>query len=462
MSRYLKVYISAFAMLLLLPLFNAVVDPYGLYPLVKIDGVNWPKPEMMTTVTIHKSFKVAQFEPEVVVLGTSRAGFGIDPENDAWPDAFQPRYNLSILGANTFVTRRVLEHAQTLHPLKQAVFGLDFFTFNVYFQQVPDYRGDFMIIDDDGRLNRHFDMKIMVASLLSKDALQASYKTITSKKKHKATIGENGMFFGPIRKDKLRQGFMKMEKLYFQTVYLAGMRRKYAFNRLDTGASSLEEFRKLVVYCRENQIDLELFISPPHARHQEIIRVLGIWPLFEQWKRELVRILQEENHTSPLWDFSGYNSMTTDDISKEGKHYYIDSSHYHPVLGNMILSRLFHYNDKSVPTDFGRVLTSDNIEENLLMIRTEQKKYRADYPDDVMEINSLAEKYNFDVQQDLVLRMDGIHSKARLFRAAFRDDPVSKALRDYERGMPLAELYAKHGITEEIFSNWKKKHDLHM
>ena len=461
MSKYLKIYISAFAILLLLVLFNAIVDPYGLFPVVKIDGVNWPKPEMVKSVKIHKSLKVARLKPETIVLGTSRSAIGIDPEDKAWPENNLPRYNLALSGAGMYVTRRFLEHAQTIHPLKQVVFGLDFFAFNVHRQRAPDYRGDFLIINDDGSRNPHFDMKIIAASLLSTDALLASYKTLTSKNKHPIMISENGRFIVPLWKGHLHKSFMKMEKLYLQYVYLAGKKREYAFINPDTGKSSLDEFRKIVAYCREHRIDLKLFISPPHAQHQEIIRVLGLWPLFEQWKRELVRILKEENYTSPLWDFSGYNSMTTDDISTDGEHYYKDSTHYRPNLGRMILARIFHYHDERVPTDFGRVLTSKNLEKNLLNIRAEQNRYRFDYPEQVMEIESMAEKYHFDLQ-DMILRLDGAGSKARWFRAAFRDNTVSKAFRDYEQGMPLARLYKKYGITEKIFNSWKKSYDRNM
>ncbi|RLL50881.1 hypothetical protein D8Y20_10855 [Mariprofundus sp. EBB-1] len=442
-------------------LFNAVVDPYGLFPLVKMEEVSWPKPEMVNSVKMHKSFKVAQVKPEAVVLGTSRAAFGIDPSSDAWSGTVQPRYNLALAGANIFVTRRFLEHAQILHPLKQVVFGLDFFAFNVFRQQAPDYRGDFLTVNDDGSQNRHFDMKIIAASLLSIDALQASYKTVTSKNKNPIMTSETGMFVGPIWKGKEHQSFMNMEKIYFQYVYLAGRKREYAFNRPDTGASSLKEFRKIVVYCREHNIDLRLFISPPHARHQEIIRVLGLWPIFEQWKRELVRILKEEEYKNPLWDFSGYNSMTTDDILSEGEHYYRDSTHYLPILGDMILSRIFSNNDQSVPVDFGRELTPENIEENLRVIRAEQKQYHVDYPDSAEEIASMAGKYGFDLQ-DLIIRLDEERSKARWFRATSRGTPISKALRDHERGMVLEKLCEVHGITKETFTTWKKLYDRHM
>ena len=126
MSKFLKVYVIAFTGLLLLARGKVIVDPYALHPLVKIDGVSWPKPEVVKSVKMHKSYKVAQFKPEVVVMGTSRSAFGIDPDYDAWGNDFKLRYNLSLSGANMYVTRRFLEHAEELHSLKQVMLGLVF------------------------------------------------------------------------------------------------------------------------------------------------------------------------------------------------------------------------------------------------------------------------------------------------------------------------------------------------
>ena len=401
----------AFALLPSLAVFNVFVDPYGIFPLASFSGAKWPKVEMINNVKLHKSIKVSQLKPEAVVLGTSRSAFGIDPNSNAWHESFKSRYNLSLAGGNTYVTYRYLEHAHTLSPLKQVIFGLDFFAFNTFRRQASDYRGDFLIVNDDGSYNPHYKNNILSASLLSTDALKSSFNTITSKKKTPITISENGMFIGPIWKDHLHEGFLAMEKLYFQHVYLAGKNREYAFINPDTGASSLEDFRKLVIYCSQNKIDLKLFISPLHARHQEVIRTLGIWFLFEQWKREIVTILEEENYTSELWDFSGYNSITTDSIFANSNNFYRDSTHYHPIIGDMILSRISHNNDNNIPIDFGHILTQQNIEDHLFSIQEEQTRYRTEHPEDVIEIESMSEKYDFELQ-DLALIKNGAHSNA--------------------------------------------------
>ncbi|GFZ91240.1 hypothetical protein [Okeania sp. KiyG1] len=72
--------------------------------------------------------------------------------------------------------------------------------------------------------------------------------------------------------------------------------------------------------CQENNIKLILFISPSHATQWEAIRATGEWSTFEEWKREVVKI-------TPVFDFSGYNTITTEPIHNDMENYR-DNSHY--------------------------------------------------------------------------------------------------------------------------------------
>jgi hypothetical protein len=415
---------------------------------------------MVKNVKMHKAYRVARIKPEAVILGTSRSAFGIDPEHEAWGSE-KSVYNLALAGAGPYVTERFLEHAQSVNPLKKVVYGLDFFTFNVKRPITPDYNGDFLLVDDEGKSNQLFLLKIISASLLSIDALSASTSTVTSTGKKPIMINGNGMFIGETWKNHLHDAFVNMEELYLKYVYFSGKKREYAFADADSGKSSLEEFRKLVIFCRDNGIDAYYFISPPHAQQLEVIRALELWPLFEQWKREISSILEQEGISNPLWDFSGYNSVTMDDISQPGDHYYRDSTHYNSTAGDLILSRIFRFRDQEVPDDFGIALHPGNIEEHLESIRNEQKKYHELYPDKVLEIEQMAQQAGVD-EKDIVIRLSSSDSRARWFRSQYRDSPVSKALRDYESGLSLEVIYKKYGITGDTISTWKKKYDKNM
>ena len=98
-----------------------------------------------------------------------------------------------------------------------------------------------------------------------------------------------------------------------------------------------------------------------------------------------------------LWDFSGYNSITKEALpslaDKQTRMlWHWDSSHYKKETGDLVLDRVFGLQQpgRSVPQDFGVMLSSPNIEAHLAAIRDARAEYRRMRPDDVREIEELA------------------------------------------------------------------------
>lgn len=110
---------------------------------------------------------------------------------------------------------------------------------------------------------------------------------------------------------------------------------------------------------------MKIFISPSHAAQMEAIRIVGLWQEFEQWKRELSKM-------APVWDFSGYNSITSEPVSNGMKNY-LDSSHYRKNVGDLVINCLFSYQEEKVPADFGTLITPANVEAHLTKIRADRE-----------------------------------------------------------------------------------------
>lgn len=439
MSAYLKVFTAGFAGLILVILMNLVVDPYGIYDLFSWKGVNTTRPVMQNHEKLVKAYLTTRMEPAMVAMGTSRAEFGIDPGHASW-GTDGPRFNLALAGGNTFVTRRFLEHVLSSEKLKKVVLGLDFFAFNTIRPIASDYTDSVLAVLDDGTPNPGHLWNIIVTTTLSRSAIDDTLETL--KANEGAAIQEinpeTGMRLfstggkrietrelqSNVKKTGSDQSALKsfnaMEELYLRHVYLAGAKREFAFENPETGSFSLQEFRRLVRLCRKHGIDCRFFISPPHARHMEVIRAIGLWPLFEQWKRELVLTIQEEGVEKlfPLWDFSGYNSITTKDVPRDSRmREYLDSTHYSPFVGDMVLTRVLGESDASLqsPPDFGIRLTAANIEETLAADRERQAAYHQRNPRDVRDIEALAEKYGFN-PDFVVFSGEPRMSRARSYR----------------------------------------------
>jgi hypothetical protein len=71
---------------------------------------------------------------------------------------------------------------------------------------------------------------------------------------------------------------------------------------------------------------------------------------------------------------------------------YTDSSHYQPVIGDLVLDRLFDLKaaGRTLPDDFGVNLTPMTIEPHLAALRLAREHYRQTHPDDIAEIEAMA------------------------------------------------------------------------
>jgi hypothetical protein len=98
-----------------------------------------------------------------------------------------------------------------------------------------------------------------------------------------------------------------------------------------------------------------------------------LWSAFEDWKRQVVKI-------TPIWDFSGYNSITSEPISDDMQNY-LESSHYQEHIGNLVLNRMLNHEINKVPGDFGTLVTVENIEPQLAKIRAGREKWAKQNPD---------------------------------------------------------------------------------
>lgn len=378
---------------------NALVDPYDLFG-TRIPGVNAVKGEAYNHMRLYKAVAVERTRPAAIILGSSRAHFGLDPEHAGWSEPHA--YNLSLFDGRIYEMLRYLQHAHAIQPLRQVVLALDLFSFNARQRTLGDF--------EEGRLAGGGEPWIvrrgpdLVAGLASLDALRSSLRTLRDQGDPcipRATRG--GMhdvagFECAVRSGGLRKMFTDSE-----AVFLARYYNVYRFAYPDGAGTSLDVLREIVAFARDADIDLRLLISPAHARQNEAIDVAGLWSVWEQWKREMVAILAADAAAHPgarpfpLWDFSGYNSVTTeavpapDDVESTMRWYW-DSSHYRKEAGDLVLDRVFgiHHPGRVPPHDFGVLLTTDDLEEHLRAIREAQVVYRRSRPGELPEIAGLA------------------------------------------------------------------------
>ncbi len=378
-KRY-TVLVLAFSLstLTLVLLVNLIVDPYDLYQIARLKGVNVLKPAFRKHSRMSKAAAVVRHKPSAIVLGSSRAEYGLDPAHPGW--SVRPVYNLAISGANIYETRRYLEHAHAVSTLKQLVLGLDFFMFNGAKPNIANFSAKRLAVAEDGTRQPGAAYADLAGSLLSLDALSDSLDTI------KRQGGGDVMIFLPngLREPRCYQKTIDAEggyhvafehsmNAYYQRgslINTAGPHRFFHYEKSEV--QTFENFRRIVHLAYSEGIDAHFFISPVHAHHLYVLRRQGLWECFATWKRTLLKIIVDEAAASdhspfPLWDFSGYSDITTEVVPAKGDEesqmqWYWESAHYKKEAGDLVLDRILLGKGAD---GFGVRLSPENIESHL-------------------------------------------------------------------------------------------------
>ena len=375
--------------------FNLAVDPFATNRWLNINGFNSNKPDLETRQRLLKTFEVYRAEPSAVFLGSSRTDIGLNIANARWGD--DPVYNLGIAGAGVDEVKQFLWHAKAQGRLKKAIIGLDFFMFNADYIHEGLTGFDHSILTYPGDPNPLRELFSMLTIAMSRDTFNASVAiSINSLKRDTGT-----QYLSPKKTSKNhRHDILKHAVNYLNTIYLPYKTGRFTFSNKSRG-DMFEHFRQIVRFCYQHNIETRIFISPSHAWQWELIDVAGLWPQFEYWKKTIVAIVEEEatQQSRPpfmLWDFSGYNSVTTEAVPACESHDimtgYRDSSHYQPAVGRLVLKRLLDQASREVPDDFGVLVSTQNINQHLSLIQRDRERWRSSHPADQDEIRVLARR----------------------------------------------------------------------
>jgi hypothetical protein len=357
--------------LLLIGCINYVVDPYGLYRKVDLNGFNQQKEGVRSKIRFVKALELPLRKPKTIILGSSRVHEAINPDDIELSDQqYSPAYNLGIDMLRIHEAAEYLQFAVNNSDIKRVIFGLDFFMFNSIQQSEANF-------DPSLISARPSAFQYLKSTLISGSAFSDSMRTL--KQSNSQTTRREFLSNGYRPAPMVFFGLSDYTALHYYTNYtfLSPTSNTKYYGEFSLNKKVFLDFEKILKICKERQIDLRMYISPAHADLEgEGIRATGNWILFESWKRKLVDLSDQYDY--PMWDFSGYNSITTEPVKTPMKNYW-DSSHFDERIGHLILKRIFR-NDSGVPTDFGVLLRKENIDSELLKIRVQRSSYELSSP----------------------------------------------------------------------------------
>ena len=391
-------FLSVGQVLLLIGGFNWWIDPYDIYHPAEYKSNNlvW----MSKQLRLAKAYRVKQLRPQGIVIGASTSQLGINPNHPGWGESAYPRYNLSLPGANLYESFRYFQHSHALNPLKQVLIGLDFVSFNIFSQLSDDFDESYMVVSRKGKRQDYYSNNLAV-TLFSLSATKASQKKMFYS--GEGTHFSNGTEFSEeidSQSRNNRSAMMWSATKMVSRLLMPPPAHRFCLDDEVSGSRGFKYLKEMLEIAKESKIDVRLFIQPTHVYFLEVLKTLGMMEDYEKWQHQLINLVEVVNKKYPdglefpLWDFSGYNSVTIDEVPpveepKRPMEWYYDVAHFKKSLGDMIQDHIFNYNDagRVVPEDFGMQINSKNIDLYQFEQKNKQIQYMLAHQEDIQELS---------------------------------------------------------------------------
>jgi hypothetical protein len=298
--------------------------------------------------------------PEVVILGTSETGHGIDPKNPLLGGA-EVAYNASLSGGSSSEIARIMQHIAALGSVRRVVVGIDYMMTK---RQGGDHFNDAFLVSDglEGSIKA-------VKARLSTTMLFSSFKQIMEKATNKPSYAdESGHLLSARFEAKLAGEGGPYEAIISDA-------EATAVTLSAPGTDFGGDLNDIIKLACQNHIELTLFTPPWHVSMLEVVQAMGQWPALETWERSVEQAVRAAPCPVTVWDFTRVNASTTEAVPPPGAMNpmpdYWDMVHFRPGLGNQMLNEMFaghaqydatsRLDDNGVETALGEQLTSDNL-----------------------------------------------------------------------------------------------------
>lgn len=350
-----------------------LVDPYGLYGIVKREKFNAAKLRPSQLQIEIKGELARRLQPKFIILGNSRAELGFDPRSPLFGKMAGRGYNLAVPGSS------LVNSAHQFSQLKHAgvqpgmvIVGLDFMEFlkPVIFPTLADHSAQFWQFDALFSLNSLKDALATLraqgagkASALSPEGFSPGYEYAKSARRD----GNDKVFERRARKS--AANFWESSKTQFND------------GRFDALHAFLSEMAA-------TQADIRLVIYPYHAQMLTLIEGGGVWPLFETWKQQLVQQVAAVKKQYPsaritLTDFTGFGPYQCEAVPgkaqrETGSRWYWEAGHFKHELGEVVLQHLMA--PEASGSNFGMQLTDATLVANRDRIAAERRDCLAAQP----------------------------------------------------------------------------------
>lgn len=369
---------------------NYTVDPYLTH--------QWDTPQVQRLRPTReklgawgKTYALARYQPQVVYIGNSRTELGVPTAVSEF--GAQQVFNGALSGSSLGDAIAMLDHARTVSRLGTVVWGIDPPSFSM---EIGNTDFDRELVAHD-RFYLWRRVLINLRRALSIDMTRDSIRLLRGN--FGAACHSSLAYFGQRDEvcinDRINGwGGTRAAILPRTREFVRGSGpTPQAWQALETSVDRL---------CRAGT-RLRLYVNPTHAMMLDALYQVGKGPAVEAWQGQLAELAQRRRADGcdvRVYDFSGFNSITTEAIPqvtqlRQMRHYW-ETSHYRVHVGRMILARMFDTPpapDAAIPDDFGVELTPAGVAAHIAAQRAGRERYHAAHPEESAMAQTVARDY---------------------------------------------------------------------
>lgn len=347
-------------------LFNIAIDPFYIFKTPIIKGFNEIKPDLKKQERLTKilEYKINKNKFNTLFFGSSRVDYGID---SCYCNKYTGNntFNFAIKGTGITETANYIKSVVKKNKnLKNIFVGVDFFAFSTPLAEINSDNDKFYY-------SPSINLNELATVLISQDAFASSYSTLIANIIDNTDVDFN---LNGIKQEK------KDSNAYDTAINEMGIyiNDPHFYKHFKLSNKRFDDVKEIKKICAENKINLIFFVNPINIVQLQAIKSSNNWENYKIWKEKLAEI-------TPYYDFSGYNDITTEPLSKKMK-FYFDSNHYKQSAGNKIINVL---EKKKIPDNFGILINEKNVLKYNKITEEQHNKWTKNNQDLVKQINSL-------------------------------------------------------------------------
>lgn len=372
---------------------NYQVDPYLIHQW-DTPQVQHLRPGREKLSAWGKTYALARFQPGVVYAGNSRTELGLPVQMALFGG--KDVFNGALSGASVGDAMAMVQHAAAVSRLDTVVWGID----------APSFSLDGGNTDFDRELVATDRYYLWRRGLIDIKRALTIDMTMDSISLLRGTFGQNCLSslatYGQ-RDDRCVRD--RIDGWGGTRAAIIPRLREYIRGAGPTAEATRGFSQTVAGLCRSGT-RVRLYINPTHAMTGDALYWAGKWPAMERWQAQLAELARQQRLLGcdvRLYDFSGFNSITTEAIpqvsGKPDMQYYWETSHYRVNVGQMILARMFGGQER-VPEDFGVELTPSSLSQHQSSQRALRDRYHEVHAAETsMVVDVVAESRDVNTEQ---------------------------------------------------------------